>query len=259
MKKALLISLSVFAMYNCKKDTTTDPEPVTIAQVQSAKGSISGKIKQQNSSGTTYTLSLADVTVSVDGQNKSAVTDASGFYSIPDVTAGILDLTISGPDGSGTKLQQLSFVGNGNLIVNRDFSRKNLDTIIGRINDTIIGGAKGIYVKCKNNRQFSNSSTQVAIIFSKTSNIVPGDASTFDYGNTGYIKYVTNSPSEFVYAQFYAYSTIALSAKLATGTQFFVTAFPIGLNGTYFDVYSEKYVFNSAGKAAFAPLPFTIQ
>lgn len=110
MKNLIILPalVSFLLIASCKKKETATETPV-------ATGTIAGKTSQYDQYGNLLSTGLNNVTIFLDNDNVTAVTDNSGNYSLEGVKPGIYTISFSKPGGGLFQIQQVNFPGNGTL------------------------------------------------------------------------------------------------------------------------------------------------
>ena len=135
----------LIAAWSCKKSTTTN---TVVVNSNTSPGYISGVVLQYDQFGVQATQNLNGVTVSVEGQTYTTVTDTAGRYTLSGVQPGTYNV-LFGKAGYGLwQQQQVSFAGNGTYFINGYVYQKpnyNFSTVV--LKDTAIpkGSQRGIW------------------------------------------------------------------------------------------------------------------
>jgi len=249
MKNNILMLAFIISFTSCKKDKIAGPQgpqgPPGPSGA-SAKGSIAGKVKQYNYYGEQYATNLNTCTVSIAGTEISTVTDATGSYTLSEVSNGIHEIIFSRPNSGVMKMQQVSFPGNGNLIQNMSINDKATYSIISAaIKDTMYFGLSSLKISLS--IASDTKARKVLLVFGKNQNIDPSIADAFEY------QHQIEIPSGVTNVDTYMpYEYTDLEKKFNTGATVHAKFFPCAVNdGGYYDYVSEKSINTSCG----SPLP----
>ena len=235
-----LFSLLFFALLigACKKTTTTE---TVVINSNLSPGFISGVVLQYDQFGVQATSKLNQVTVSVEGQTYTTVTDTNGAYTLSNVLPGTYNVMF-GKAGYGVwQQQQVSFAGNGTYFINGYVYQKptyNFNTL--SVKDTVIpkGAQRAIWLfgsitPALQNRGFliiSSKSNTLDITkplsYDKLSTFsVPANASTFN------LQFEYNPPQSTPVTTYYR-----------------IYPYPYGTSGTnYFSYALSKTVYPNFG------------
>jgi hypothetical protein len=119
MKKLIVSAVAIMLLAACGKKEgpagQQGPKGDPGANGTGTTGSIQVRVKQFSQYGVPVTTNLNTATVSINGTNLSGVTDANGYATINNVSAGVYDLTIQRAGFGSTKQLQLNHPGSGTL------------------------------------------------------------------------------------------------------------------------------------------------
>jgi hypothetical protein len=133
MKKLVAFAIVCALLNSCRKK---DPTPA--AETPDPNGTISGKVTVIDQYGIAQTSGLNTVTVTIEGKNYSAITDADGNYTMSDVAPGTYNISFRRAGAGLWQKQQVSFAGNGVFTQNGYSVEKPTYTFTGRIFDSVI-------------------------------------------------------------------------------------------------------------------------
>lgn len=251
MKNLLLPIFCLSAILSsCKKETVEGPQgPQGPAGPggSAPSGTLAGKAKQYDEFGVEYTSGLNTTTVSVDGTNMSAVTDASGNYSIPNVPPGVYNLSFTKPGAGLYKATQVTFPGNG-VLYNTASVVDKATTIISTamVKDTMFFSTPQI--KFQLTCPPISKSRAFMLVFGKTANIDLAVPSSYNAiyvinlssGSTG-----INSTTNISGSNYNAFSS---------GSAIYVKVYPIATSYSgYYDAAIDENVYTTYG----TPFPTT--
>lgn len=183
MKRFLLPILCLSAVLSsCKKDTVEGPQGPqgpSGSNGSAPTGTLAGKARQFDEYGVEMSTGLNTTTVSVDGTTLSTVTDASGNYSIPNVSPGVYNISFTKPGAGLYKATQVTFPGNGILYNTASVVDKATTVITSAlVKDTMFFSTPQIkfQIACA---PISKSRTFM-LVFGKTANIDLTDPSSYN-------------------------------------------------------------------------------
>ncbi len=255
MKKIILSALCIIALASCKKETIEGPQgPAGTNGTNGTNGSgttgtIIGKLKQYDQYGVPYTTGLNTVTVSVETTTISAVTDATGTFTISNLAPGVYDLALNKPNCGVQKYQQITFPGNGTLYISENICDKATYAFTGGYaKDTVISSVTSIrfnlaYASAAKNRN-------VIVLYSTANAIDASNPASYDSYQTIIIGANTTSftNNTGIGSNFFS--------PFASGSTFYAKIYPCNYNlGGYYDYVLGRQVFTGVG----TPLPtFTL-
>lgn len=240
MKKLAIILLCIGVLIQCKKKEDAQPEPEP-----PSTGSIKGKVTQFDQFGSTYSVGLNSLTVSVVGTNYSTVTDASGNYRLDYIPAGIYTLAFDKSGCRQYQVQQVNFPGDGEMYKNISISDYSTITFnSASIKDTIYMSTKRLKITINLNP--ISKEIGYAVIFSQIGTPDIFDAATFSNIIVSFPFGVL--PNQSSHTTYYP-------SSLSAGT-YYAKIYPYVKNSSidvtrYYDYASSKYIYIGHG----TPIP----
>jgi hypothetical protein len=258
MKKIILSCFAFAIILSCKKEKVVGPAGADGTNGSNGingtipTGTIIGKTIQYDQNGNTYSVSLNTTTVSVDGTTNTAITDATGSYTLTNVGAGIYDISFQKPECGLSKIQGISFAGNGILRFNQNqivkISDKATFTITScTLKDTITPGF--LFYKINATYPLILNNKRLVIFFSKTSSIDPYNTASFDT----FINLIigNNSTSYSFYFNLIQFNN---RTNFPSGSIIYAKVYPNNMQSSgYYDYSAEKNVLTGVG----IPFPTT--
>lgn len=191
------------------------------------------------------TTGLNTTTVSIENSSFSALTNATGNYSLTGLPAGVYDLVFSKPGCGISKLQQIICPGAGTLYQGGYLTDKPSYTFnSGVVKDTVMSSMNLIKIKIYYAADPKNRGA-ITII---------GDNANLDLGNPATYKQsvafslAANSTSSQINT---SYGTELIN-NYPSGTTLYAKVYPYS-NGNYYDFISGDNVYTGYG----TPLPTT--
>ncbi|MBL7922197.1 MAG: carboxypeptidase regulatory-like domain-containing protein [Bacteroidia bacterium] len=241
MKKLVLSILFISVLTACKKEKVIGPEGPQGPQGSSGNGTpgtITGKITQYDQTGSTYTTGLNTTTVEIQGTNYSAVTDASGSYTLNNVMPGTYNILVNKPGCGTMQKQQVSFPGNGTYYLNTSILEKPTYSFISASVDTFkVSPSSSTYnLKFTINATTSTIARGALILIGQNNTIDVNDPLSYEYANINPI--TMSATSQFTYGFGGLHGTYYI--KIYPHAQIFN-------GGVYYDVATDKQKYYSYG------------
>jgi hypothetical protein len=257
MKINLCISFALVLLLACKKQVGPEgpqgPQGPAGSSGSVSTGTISGKVKQYDTQGKLYSTNLNTSSVSIAGTSVTVMTDETGAYKFTNMSAGVYDLIVTRQNSGTVKMQQISFPGNGNLIVNTQISDKaNFSFSGGYMKDSVNFGEPSLRI----NVTFSpsNEYRYAMLYFAKTTNVDPANPESYENTNTLYINPGSGSLDMNI-----PYSNFDLKSHFKSGSTLQIRLFPsTPWQGSYYDIPTEKSVFPGCGQPFAQSLAYTL-
>lgn len=242
--------LVLFLAGSCKKEDPKEPEvPVT---PQTPTGNIHGRVTHYGQFGTTYTTGLNNTTVSIEGQNFTTITDATGDYTISGVKSNTYTLVFAKPGCGIIKKQDIVYTAGDTASYNAGVADLPTFTLINAyIKDTLwfSNTLAGIY--CNASVSPANNEARVVAIFGKSPNITLADP-------LSYLNYATASPLNIPdFYRFFSYPLLKDTYGFKKDSVLYLKIYPISSKGaSYFNNKLNTLVYTAYGNAY--PGTFTI-
>lgn len=244
MKKIFLSLCCVSILISCKKEVVEGPQgPQGIpgTNATAGTGTISGSVRQYDTYSNLVLTNLNTTTVSIDGSTLSAVTDASGNYSLTNVPNGVFDLSFNKTGAGLKKINQVVFPGSGKLVLNTSlFDKPDYVFNSGYIKDTISFSSPSYLVNLKMNP--INKSRFALIIFGKTSAVDLANPASYEWENA-----ISLSPNSVGYYGAFSMEHQGFN-NFVSGSTIYVKVYPVSNpNSTYYDYINDKEVYTNYG------------
>lgn len=240
MKKILFTLVCLSLIISCKKETSPDPEPETPAVTA---GPVKGKITHYDQFGTVYSSGLNTATVSLEGTNFTALTDASGSYQLNNVPSGTYTLVIKKPGCGLIKNENIHYKFQDTTTYNAsisDIPTFNIGAAYAKDTTWFSGLLPGIFYHASPATLNKNASV-VAII---------GKSSKIDLANPdSYINSAVASIADSTdYARFFSYQLLKFTYSFKKDSTLYMKIYPVSTKGAAYK--SDKlnaYVYTSFG------------
>jgi hypothetical protein len=215
MKHLLYLPLILILIGSCKKKKAADPES------QVATGSITGKTTQFSQYGEKLTTGLNNVTVSLDNDVTTTVTDNAGNYTLSGVKPGIYTIFFTKPGCGVYQVQQVNFPGNGTLYQDGTLIENPTFTFLSATAKTDTGSAPilipALHINIKLNPNPKAISAMIVLgptddlDLNKSGSYIRMFSFTIPANTSDFISSMSYRPDEGAYAKIYPYSGNSIS------------------------------------------------
>jgi hypothetical protein len=203
-------------------------------------------VRQYDANGDELTTQLNTVTVSVIGTTISAVTNATGHYTLANLQNSMYDLSVQRPGSNLLKTKQVNFPGNGNMILHlRSLQNPTITLSNVRVRDTVQFGDKGIAVFVP----VLTTNITALLLMGKTSVLIPDDPNSYEYSSALY--QFGGMPNAF-----FEYDNETFKKVFPKGSTIYLKVYPVNMMGNFWDPETDKYLYSSYGQPF--PQTFTV-
>lgn len=237
MKKIAILFICLAIIFSCKKDSKPVETTTTNSGTEVIKGNITGSTVQYNQYGEELKTGLNSVTVSLDNDNVTAITDEAGKYTLIGVKPGIYVISLSKPGCTTFKIQQVNFPGNGTL---NQSPRQIVETPTFSFQSATANWEKDSTFKNKLNLKINlNLNSNSKEIWAA---IITGTTSNIDIMKTNDIVRTFKIPANKTTYSFYYNASISDTSNLYV--KIYTSA---GLYEAYRDVQDNNLVYSGIG------------
>lgn len=253
MKKIIPALACLLTFSTCKKDEKQVEPQLPPVSPATPTGTLKGKVYHYDQFGTLYSSGLHTATVSIEGKNFSAVTDASGSFTLTGIPSSTYTLIFEKPGCGTIRLEDMEYKISDTTTYRAELSDMpsfTIDYAYAKDTSWFSNTLPGIFYGAATSPV--NAKASIVAIVGKSPNIHLADPSS-------YLNYATSSLADSLdFKRFFSYSLLKFTYSFKKDSLLYMKIYPVSTRGaSYLSNELKTMVYTSFGTPY--PTVFTLQ